>query len=105
MATTCKSIGEIKMMTTIQKALFFFFVIALAFVPGGIFISVFLLSLYYLCPLFLENNSNEEEKRTFEENVEALKFTIPFKVVDITVTDAEKTDMKSYSDDTLEEMK
>ena len=88
----------------IQKSLFFFFIIVLAFLPGGIFISVFLLALYYLVPLFLENKSKEEvipkekEKVTFE-------FTIPFKVVGITMTDSKDANMKSYSDDTLEEMK
>jgi len=87
-----------------QKALFWFFIIVLAFLPGGIFISVFLLALYYLVPLFLENNSNKTEiKIVREEN--AFEFTIPFKVVDITTSDVVKTNMKSYSDDTLEEMK
>jgi len=85
-----------------QKALFWFFIIVLAFLPGGIFISVFLLALYYLVPLFLENNSKEEESLT-QKN--AFEFTIPFKVVDITTSDSQKTNMKSYSDDTLEEMK
>ena len=80
-----------------QKALFWLFIIVLAFIPGGIFISVFLLALYYLVPLFLENKSKEEEKVTLE-------FTIPFKVVGIK-SDYIKTDMKSYSDDTLEDMK
>jgi len=87
-----------------QKTLFFFFVIVLAFLPGGIFISVFLLSLYYLVPLFLENNSKKEEIETLKEK-NTFELTIPFKVVDITTLDAEKTNMKSYSDDTLEEMK
>jgi len=87
-----------------QKALFFFFVIVLAFIPGGIFISVFLLSLYYLVPLFLENNSKKEEIKLTKTD-ETLEFTIPFRVVDITNSDVVKTNMKSYSDDTLEEMK
>ena len=87
-----------------QKGLFFFFVIVLAFIPGGIFISVFLLSLYYLVPLFLENNSKKEEIKLTKTD-ETLEFTIPFKVVDITNSDVVKTNMKSYSDDTLEEMK
>lgn len=86
-----------------QKALFFFFVIVLAFIPGGIFISVFLLALYYLVPLFLENNSKREEETLTQKN--AFEFTIPIKVVDITTPDTVKTNMKSYSDDTLEEMK
>ena len=87
-----------------QKALFWFFIIILAFLPGGIFISVFLLALYYLVPLFLENNSEKTEiKIVKEEN--AFEFTIPLKVVGITTSDVVKTNMKSYSDDTLEEMK
>ena len=76
------------------RALFFFFVIVLAFIPGGLFISVFLLALYYIVPLFLENNSRKEE--------EAFELTIPFKVTGIATSGA---NMKSYSDDTLEEMK
>jgi len=87
-----------------QKALFFFFVIVLAFIPGGIFISVFLLALYYLVPLFLENNSKEEEIPKEKEKV-TFEFTIPLKVVGITQSDSKNVNMKSYSDDTLEEMK
>ena len=86
-----------------QKALFWFFIIVLAFLPGGIFISVFLLALYYLVPLFLENNSKNEIKLTKTD--ETLEFTIPFRVIDITNSDVQKTNMRSYSDDTLEEMK
>ena len=87
-----------------QKALFFFFVIVLAFIPGGLFISVFLLALYYLVPLFLENNSEKTEIKIVKEE-DVLEFTIPFKVVGITQTDSKNVNMKSYSDDTLEEMK
>jgi len=86
-----------------QKGLFFFCVIVLAFIPGGLFISVFLLALYYLVPLFLENNSKEEKETLTQKD--AFEFTIPFRVVDITTSDTVKTNMKSYSDDTLEEMK
>ncbi len=88
-----------------QKALFFFFVIVLAFLPGGIFISVFLLALYYLVPLFLENNSKKTEIKIINKEEDTFELTIPFKVVDITTSDVVKTNMKSYSDDTLEEMK
>jgi len=88
----------------IQKSLFWFFIIVLAFLPGGIFISVFLLALYYLVPLFLENNSKKEEIKLTKTD-ETLEFTIPFRVVDITNSDVQKTNMRSYSDDTLEEMK
>jgi len=87
-----------------QKALFWFFIIVLAFLPGGIFISVFLLALYYLVPLFLENKSKEEEIPKEQEKV-TFEFTIPFKVVGITHSDSKNANMKSYSDDTLEEMK
>ena len=88
-----------------QKILFFFFIIALAFIPGGIFISVFLLALYYLVPLFLENNSEKTEIKIVKKEEDTFEFTIPFKVVDLTIPDVVKTNMKSYSDDTLEEMK
>jgi len=87
-----------------QKALFWFFIIVLAFLPGGIFISVFLLALYYLVPLFLENNSNKTEIKIVREE-DAFEFTIPLKVVGITQSDSKNVNMKSYSDDTLEEMK
>ena len=87
-----------------QKAIFWFFIIVLAFLPGGIFISVFLLALYYLGPLFLENNS-EKTEITIVKKEDTFEFTIPLKVVDITTSDVVKTNMKSYSDDTLEEMK
>jgi len=88
----------------IQKALFWFFIIVLAFLPGGIFISVFLLALYYLTPLFLENNSEKTEIKIVKKE-DTFEFTIPFKVVDLTTPDPQQTNMKSYSDDTLEEMK
>jgi len=88
-----------------QKALFWFFIIVLAFLPGGIFISVFLLALYYLVPLFLENNSEKTEIKIVKKEEDTFELTIPFKVVDIITSDVEKTNMKSYSDDTLEEMK
>ena len=81
----------------IQKILFFFFIFVIAFIPGGIFISVFLLALYYLVPLF-QNNSKEEK-------IKHPEYTISFKLVEI-LTDVDKIDnMNSYSDDTLEEMK
>jgi len=87
-----------------QKALFWFFVIVLAFIPGGIFISVFLLALYYFVPLFLENSSEKTEIKIVKEE-DAFKFTIPLKVVGITQSDSKNVNMKSYSDDTLEKMK
>jgi len=88
-----------------QKALFWFFIIVLAFLPGGIFISVFLLALYYLVPLFLENNSEKTEIKIVKKEEDTFELTIPFKMFDITTSDVKKTNMKSYSDDTLEEMK
>jgi len=81
----------------IQKILFFFFVIVIAFFPGGIFISVFLLALYYLVPLFLSQNSKEEK--------DTREFTIHFNIVEAKRTNIENPNMKSYTDDTLEEMK
>jgi len=91
-------------MKVFSKALFFFFIIVLAFLPGGIFISVFLLALYYLVPLFLENNSEKTEIKIVKKE-DIFEFTTPFKVVDLTTHDPQQTNMKSYSDDTLEEMK
>jgi len=88
-----------------QKALFWFFIIVLAFIPGGIFISVFLLALYYLGPLFLENNSKKTEIKIVNKEEGTFEFTIPLKVVDITQSYSKNVNMKSYSDDTLEEMK
>ena len=88
-----------------QKALFWFFIIVLAFLPGGIFISVFLLTLYYLVPLFLENNSEKTEIKIVKNEEDTFEFTIPLKVVGITQSDSKNVNMKSYSDDTLEEMK
>lgn len=83
----------------IQKAFFFFFVIVLAFLPGGIFISVFLLSLYYLVPLFITNNSDEK-------NISSLEY---YKILQrdryYRFADGETNEIKSYSNDTLEEMK
>jgi len=88
----------------IQKPLFWFFIIVLAFLPGGIFISVFLLALYYLVPLFLENSSEKTEIKIVKKE-DTFEFTIPLKVVGITQSDSKNVNMKSYSDDTLEEMK
>ena len=88
-----------------QKAFFWLFVIVLAFIPGGLFISVFLLALYYLVPLFLENNSEKTEIKIVKKEEDTLEFTIPLKVVGITQSDSKNVNMKSYSDDTLEEMK
>ena len=81
----------------IQKILFFFFIFVIAFFPGGIFISVFLLTLYYLVPLFLSQKSKNENN--------ADEFVIHFRMWNNYNTDAEKADMKSYSSDTLEELK
>jgi len=89
----------------IQKPLFWFFIIVLAFIPGGIFISVFLLALYYFVPLFLENNSEKTEIKIVKKEEGTFEFTIPLKVVGITQSDSKNVNMKSYSDDTLEEMK
>jgi len=79
-----------------QKALFWFFIIVLAFLPGGIFISVFLLALYYLGPLFLEQNNKKQDLP---------EFTVHFKLVENKNSDPEDPNMKSFSKDTLEEMK
>ena len=81
----------------IQKILFFFFIIVIAFFPGGIFISVFLLVLYYLVPLFLSQKSKDENNSN--------EFVIHFRMANNYNADKEKADMKSYSSDTLEELK
>jgi len=73
-----------------QKALFFFFVIVLAFLPGGIFISVFLLALYYLVPMFLTNKN---------------EYTIKFEIKDDSSKNQSNTSINQYSVDTLKEMK
>jgi len=83
----------------IQKSLFWFFIIVLAFLPGGIFISVFLLSLYYLVPLFTTNNSDEKKISSLEI------YNIIQRARYYRFTDGETNEIKSYSDDTLEEMK
>ena len=83
----------------IQQALFFFFVIVLAFLPGGIFISVFLLTLYYLVPLFITNNSDEKKISSLEI------YNIIQRARYYRFSDGETNEIKSYSDDTLEEMK
>lgn len=69
-----------------QKILFFFFVVVLAFLPGGVFISVFLLALYYLVPMFLAN-----------------RYTIKFEVKDDSLEQNDAANQ--YSENTLEEMK
>jgi len=83
----------------IQKILFFFFIIVIVFLPGGIFISVFLLTLYYLAPALASNNFQNEEMDVYERKIRLelsnLKKTL----------EREKQDMQSYSKDTLEEMK
>lgn len=74
------------MSSATTKFFFWFSVIVLAFLPGGIFISVFLLALYYLGPVFLAN-----------------KHTIRFKVKDS--SNRNHSTINQYSEDTLEEMK
>jgi hypothetical protein len=68
------------------KFFFWFSVIVLAFLPGGIFISVFLLALYYVVPMFL-----------------ASKYTIRFEVKD--ESNQENITMNQYDSNTLEEMR
>jgi len=68
------------------KFFFWFSVIVLAFLPGGIFISVFLLALYYIAPMFLAN------------------YTIRFEVRDDS-SNQDNTVMNQYDSDTLEEMR
>jgi len=83
----------------IQKFLFFFFIFVIAFLPGGIFISVFLLALYYIAPTLASNNFQNEDMDVYEYKIRLdlsnLKETL----------EQEKQDMQSFSKDTLEEMK
>jgi hypothetical protein len=74
-------------MSKTTKFFFWFSVIILAFLPGGIFISVFLLALYYIGPMFLAN-----------------KYTIQFEVKDES-SNQENITMNQYDSDTLEEMR
>ena len=77
-------------MEIVLKILFFSFVIILGFVPGGIFISFILLVLYYL-PQILKSYQDDSEDKVI-----------------LVVKDAvngESEEMKSYSTDTLEDMK
>ena len=83
----------------IQKSLFWFFIIVLAFLPGGIFISVFLLALYYLVPLLITNNSDEKKLSSLEI------YNIIQRARYQRFEDGENNEIKSYSNDTLEEMK
>jgi len=91
----------------IQKALFWFFIIVLAFLPGGIFISVFLLALYYLGPLFLEKDSKKIQIKIIKRKVDTFEFKgITFSIkTELENHQIDTTKMKSYSDNTLEEMK
>jgi len=86
----------------IHKFLFFFLVIILAFIPGGFFVSIALVFLYYL-PSILKSAVKEainDSQETFENNYYQIMDQIP-------TSGADKTLQKinSYSDDTLEKMK
>jgi len=82
----------------IYKILFFFFVFVLALLPGGLFVSIFLVALYYL-PSIL--------KSTIKEAISDSRTANYYPIMDhITTIPADKTvEMNSYSDDTLENMK
>ena len=79
--------GEEKIMSSLMsKFIFWFSVIVLAFLPGGIFISVFLLALYYLLPSLRCFDQNKVDSSSFDDS-------------------RPHCDMKAYSQDTLEGMK
>jgi len=82
----------------IYKILFFFFVFVVALLPGGFFVSMFLVFLYYL-PSIL--------KSTVKEAFSDSKTANYYPIMDhITTIPTDKTvALNSYSDDTLEEMK
>ena len=85
----------------IHKFLFFFLVIILAFIPGGFFVSIALVFLYYL-PSILKSAVKEainDSQETFENNYYPIMSQIT------TGTDKTLQKMNSYSDDTLEKMK
>lgn len=74
-------------MSKTTKFFFWFSVIVLAFLPGGIFISVFLLALYYIVPMFL-----------------AKHYTTRFEIKDDS-SNQDNVGMNQYDCDTLEEMR
>jgi len=78
--------------------LFWFFLVILAFLPGGIYMSFVLLILYYGGPIL--KNILKEGLDGLEIHSEEIRFTISDS------EDSENFEKKdSYSDDTLEEMK
>jgi len=86
----------------IHKFLFFFLVIILAFIPGGFFVSIALVFLYYL-PSILKSAVKEainDSQETFENNYYPIMDQIPTAGADKTLQK-----MNSYTDDTLEKMK
>jgi len=84
-------INGVREMSNFLQILFFFFVIVLGFVPGGIFISFFLLVLYYF-PQILKSNENDCDEIIVNLESNA-------------TSGIEPEEMKSYSEDTLEAMK
>ena len=78
--------------------LFWIFVVILAFLPGGIYMSFVLLILYYGGPIL---------KNILKEGLDGLE--IRSEKITFTISESEDSEnfenMDSYSDDTMEEMK
>jgi len=85
-------------MKTFHKVLFFFFVVILAFIPGGFIVSFILLLIYYGTPI-LESIVKETVQEGY--NRKELRDAIS----QLTESTLHGNEMKSYADDTLEEMK
>ena len=85
-------------MNGINKFLFWFFVIILAFMPFGIIMTFALLLLYYGVP-YIKSEIKDACKDCADE------FTVEEYDVTIKVEEKKQDPIDEYSDDTLEEMK
>jgi len=85
-------------MKTLHKVLFFFFVVVLAFIPGGFVISFILLLIYYGTPI-LESMLKETVQEKYDQK--ELRDAIS-QLKELT---RQRSEMNSYADGTLEEMK
>lgn len=88
---TVKTGGEIEktMSSLVTKFFFWSSVIVIAFLPGGIYIIMFLLTIYYVVPMFLDDKN---------------EYTIKFVIKDSSQQN-DSTQMNQYDSETLEGMK